>query len=152
MEIKEATKKDTVKISYLINKSTDKNPNNYSKEQIAAWKKYNTPSKIKTRLNHQIIFCAFDKNKLVGTITLKADSILSFYVSYSIRKKGIGSILLNHLENYALHKGIDTLRLTATPSALHFYKNRGYKPNKNVVISIFGIDYPEVEMQKNIVS
>ena len=44
MIIRKAVNKDIDGISDLIQKVTDNNPNNYSPEQIVAWKKYNTPS------------------------------------------------------------------------------------------------------------
>ena len=64
MLIRIATAKDAKRISYLIHKSTDANPNNYSPAQIKAWKHYNTPSKIRAQLNNKTIFCAFSKNNL----------------------------------------------------------------------------------------
>jgi len=151
MEIRKATEKDVNRISYLVRKSTDKNPNNYSKEQIKAWKKYNTPSKIKDQLNQRIVFCAFEKNKLIGTIALKDDYILGFYVCYTQIKKGIGTKLLTFIETYALKKNVKKLYLTSTPSALSFYKKNDYILTKNVISSILGIDYSEIEMEKNMI-
>lgn len=148
MTIKIATEKDVNRISYLIRKVTDINPNKYSKNQIKAWKQYNTPSKIKKQLKDRVIFCAFEDNRLLGTIALKANYILGFYVSQSIKKRGIGTKLLTHAEAYAENKSIKKLYLTSTPSALEFYKNRGYNAKRMLTLSIFGVDYPEVEMEK----
>jgi putative acetyltransferase len=150
MEIRDAKKEDARRISYLIHQSTDSNPNDYSKEQIEAWKKYNTPSKIKKQLMDRKIFCAFENGKLVGTIALKENTILGFYVSHSIRGKGIGTKLLSHLEEYARKNKISKLNLTSTPSAFNFYQNKGYKPQKEIVLAIYGVDYPEVEMEKDL--
>jgi GNAT superfamily N-acetyltransferase len=116
-----------------------------------AWKKYNTPSKIKNQLNKRIVFCAFEKNKLIGTIALKDDYILGFYVSYTHIKKGIGTILLSYIEKYALKKNIRKLHLTSTPSAFYFYKKKEYRLTKNIISSIHGIDYSEIEMEKDMV-
>ena len=148
MIIRKATNKDVNEISCLIQKVTDKNPNNYSTEQVIAWKKYNTPSEIKKQLNNRIVFCAFKENELIGTIALKKNFILGFYVNYSIRKTGIGTKLLDYLEKYTLTNNIKTLRLTATPSAFEFYKKRGYQIKEEVTLTLYGIDYPEMEMEK----
>ena len=74
--------------------------------------------------------------------------ILGFYVSYSIRGKGIGTGLLNHLEDHARKNNIKQLQLTSTPSAVKFYSSKGYVAKENVVLAIYGIDYPEVKMEK----
>lgn len=148
MIIRKATSKDANQISNLIQKVTDKNPNNYSTEQIIAWKKYNTPSEINKQLNDRIVFCAFNERELIGTIALKENFILGFYVNHSIRKTGIGTKLLDYLEKYASNNKIKLLKLTSTPSAFEFYKNRGYQTKEEVVLTIYGIDYLEKEMEK----
>ena len=148
MIIKKATNDDINNISRLIIEVTDKNPNQYSTEQIIAWKKYNTPSKIRKQMNDRLIFCAIKDNKLIGTIALKEDFILGFYVNYSVRKMGIGTKLLDYLERYAFANNIKKLRLTSTPSALDFYKNKGYKIKEKVVLTIYGIG-PELVTYKS---
>ena len=127
MEIREATINDVRRVSYLINKSTSKNPNNYTRKQLTTWKKHNTPSKIKKQLNDRIIFCAFSNNRLIGTIGLKDNFVVGFYVSHTIRHQGIGSKLLQHTESYSLNKNINKLYLESTPSAIKFYKSKGFK-------------------------
>ncbi len=148
MLIREATNDDIDTISRLIIDVTDKNPNEYSAEQINAWKKYNTPLQIRKQMKNRLIFCVIKDKKLIGTIALKKGCILGFYVSYSVRKMGIGTKLLDYLEKYASEKKMPKLKLISTPSALTFYKNRGYKIIGIVTSSIYGIDYPETEMEK----
>jgi GNAT superfamily N-acetyltransferase len=111
-------------------------------------KKYNTQPEIKKQLNDRVIFCAIQDNQLIGTIALKENFILGFYVNYAIRKIGIGTKLLDYLEEYAFRNNIKKLKLTSTPSAFEFYKKRGYKIKDKVILSIYGVDYPEVEMEK----
>ncbi|MEN8194529.1 MAG: GNAT family N-acetyltransferase [Bacteroidota bacterium] len=148
MIIRKATNDDVDNISRLIIEVTDKNPNQYSTEQIDAWKRYNTPSEIRKQMNDRLIFCALKDNKLIGTIALKEDFILGFYVSYSVHKIGIGTKLLNYLEKYASNNNIKKLKLTSTPSAFEFYEKRGYQIKGKVTSSLYEIDYPETEMEK----
>lgn len=150
MTIRRARSEDAKRISYLIQKNTDRNPNDYSKEQIIAWKKYNTPSQIKKQLENRVVFCAFKNDRLIGTIALKDNFVLGFYVSYTARGTGIGTELLDYLEKYAIGEDVKKLKLISTPSAFKFYKKRGYKSIKNVISSVFGVEYTEVEMEKNI--
>ena len=150
MEIKEAKNTDANRISYLIRTSIDKNPNMYSQKQIDIWKRHNTPSKIKKQLNDRVIFCALKGNKLIGTISIKDNTIHGFYISYSSRNKGIGTILLNHLEQYAITKKVKKLSLMSTPSAINFYKNKGYLANKETTVTLDNVEYIEVEMTKTL--
>ena len=99
-------------------------------------------------MNDREIFCAIKDNKLIGTIALKENFILGFYVNYSIRKIGIGTKLLDYLEKYAFSNNIKKLKLTSTPSAFKFYKKREYAIKEKVTLSIYGVEYPEVEMEK----
>jgi hypothetical protein len=57
---------------------------------------------------------------------------------------------LNCLEEYARTNEIKKLNLTSTPSAFKFYKNKGYQSKKEVILTIYGIDYPEIEMEKRL--
>ena len=151
MKIIKANLTHAKRISYLICKSTDSNPNNYSEEQIKEWKDYNATSKIIKRFENQDIFIALEKNKLMGTIALFKNQVMGLYVSYHKFQKGIGSNLLDYIEIYAKRKCLKKLKLTATPSAVNFYKKRGYKSNGKVVVKINDIDFPEIEMEKTLI-
>ncbi len=152
MKIIKANSTHANRISNLICKSTDSNPNNYTEEQIKAWKGYNDRSKIIKQFEKQDIFIALKKNKLIGTIALFKNKVMGLYVSSHKFQKGIGSNLLEFLEIYAKRKCLKKLKLTATPSAVYFYKKRGYKSNGKVVVKINDIDFPEIEMEKTLIS
>lgn len=148
--IRKATAKDARKISYLIQKNTISNPNNYTQAQIQAWVQYNTPSKIKEQLKKREIYCAFEHQKLIGTIGLQVNEIVGFYISYSLRKKGIGKQLFNFIETLIVQKGFKEILLTATPSAVNFYKNNGFKIVKTITVTIGKINYEEYTMIKKL--
>ncbi len=151
MIIRQAYENDAGRISYLIQKNTENvKENNYSKEQIEIWKKANSIKAIERQLKERTIFCAFIKDKLVGTIGLKSNEVLGLYVSYSKRGKGIGKILLKHLEKYAKENNIKSLHLTSTPSAVSFYTINGYEFQKNTPIIINGITFCESKMTKKL--
>lgn len=148
MELRKATKEDAPLISKLIRISTELNPNNYSKEQQAAWIEYNTTARTEKYLKDRDIYCAFQNGELIGTIALKGNEVLGFYVDFNRRGQGVGSILLSYLEEKAIEKKLVELYLSSTPSAEKFYKSKGFVPVRVIVVSIFGVDYPEVEMKK----
>ncbi|MCB4798050.1 GNAT family N-acetyltransferase [Neotamlana laminarinivorans] len=151
MEIRRAKLEDANKISYLvINTSATHNPNNYNTIQATTWQKYNTPARIKAQLQERTVFCAFINNKLVGTIGLKENWIVGFYVSHHIRGKGLGSELIHFIENYALEQNQKELFLIATPSAVAFYKSKNYSITKPVIVTLDHVDYDEFEMHKKL--
>lgn len=150
MEIKEATVKDSFQISQLIQQNIEFNPNNYTEVQKQAWKRYNTPSKIEEQINNRTVFCAFINSELVGTIAIKNNELFGFYVQSFKRNLGIGSKLFHFIEDYAKNQNVEVLKLVATPSAVHFYKKKGFILQQKVVTTFFGIDYEEFEMEKSL--
>lgn len=151
MYIRKAISTDAKKISYLIFRNAEKVfENNYTKAQIEMWKKKNTPQQIRNSLARREIFCAFEKNLLIGTIGIQNNEVVGLYVSHSKRKKGMGRKLLEHLEEYAKEKNIRELFLTSTPSAENFYKTNGYKALDYVELIIDGVLFKELKMTKNI--
>ena len=151
MLIRKAQTKDAKRISYLIQKNTDRvQENNYSPEQMEAWKKANTTGAILEGLKSRLIFCAFQKEQLVGTIGLQGSLIVGLYVAYSKRGKGIGKVLLQHLEEYAKANKLRTLELSATPAGFPFYSKNGYVREESVVVNINGVDFKETQMSKKI--
>ncbi len=151
MIIRKAGIQDVKRISYLIHRNTEKVlDNNYSKEQIWAWKKANTPKAIENQLKQRVIFCAFEKDKLIGTIGLQKKEVLGLYVSYTQRGRGVGKKLHLYLEQFALKNNIAELELTSTPSAVEFYKNLGYEILHPVSIIVNDIEFQETRMIKKI--
>ncbi len=153
LSIRKAKSTDAKKISYLIHQNTEKVlENRYSPEQVAIWKKANSPSAILRSMETKTLFCAFAGQYLVGTIGLLETEVVGLYVSPARRKQGIGGQLLAFLENYAQQQGIKELTLTATPSGQPFYRAKGYAPIKAVVVNIHGVEFQETAMKKMIPS
>ena len=151
MVIRQANSKDARRISYLIKKNTGKVlENNYTSEQVITWKKANSPKAIAESLKQRIIFCAFQNDKLVGTIGLQENEVVGLYVSYAKRGKGIGRQLLSFIESYAKAKDIKDLELTSTPSAVKFYAKSGYQLQDPVIVKISGVEFKETRMTKKL--
>ena len=148
MELRLATENDSEKISALIRESTLQNPNNYSVDQKNAWIEYNSVERIKSFLKDRKTLCFYIDDKLVGTISLKIDEILGFYVSHELRGKGFGSLLLKKVEQLARESGLTRIHLSATPSAIGFYKRHGYVGMGEIIVTILGVDFEEIAMEK----
>jgi GNAT superfamily N-acetyltransferase len=146
-----ATGKDARAISALIRKNADAVlSTEYSPEQLVAWKRYNTPARIRRRMSERTTFCAMLGRQLCATIALQGTELVGFYVSPHSRGKGIGRLLLTHLETFAAMQGITALHLTSTRSATRLYLRNGWHPERTVVLSILGVDFDETFMTKTL--
>lgn len=146
-----ATGRDAAAISALVRRNADAVlSSDYSPEQLAAWKRYNTPARIRERLAERTTFCAFQSGRLCGTIGLKGAEMVGFYVSPRWRGRGIGRMLLAHLEAFAAQQGIRTLHLTSSPSAVSFYRQSGWQGERPVVLTMLGVRFPETFMTKTL--
>ena len=151
MQIRRATSEDARRISYLIRKNADHvKENNYTPEQIRAWKADNTPSGVQAKLKEREIFCAFEGKRLVGTIGLKGHYVVGLYISYRKRGRGLGKQLLTFLEDHARAQNINTLHLTATPNGYGFYLKNGYISEGEIELIYFGIPFLETKMKKEL--
>ncbi|MEQ1854056.1 MAG: GNAT family N-acetyltransferase [Chthoniobacteraceae bacterium] len=149
--VRTATERDARAISALIRRNADAVlAKEYSSVQLAAWKRYNTPVRFRERMKSRTTFGAYRARRLCGTIALEGAELVGFYVNPSCRGLGIGKLLLQRLEAFADSKGIRSLSLTSSPSATTFYSQHGWKATRSVVLSIFGVDFEETLMTKQL--
>ena len=73
------------------------------------------------------MFCAWQGDNLLGTIDLSGNKIGGLFIKSSAIGKGIGTQLMDFIENYARSKKIKQVRLYSTKFAFNFYKKRGYR-------------------------
>ena len=109
---------------------------------------------ISTPLNQ--IEMALQENELVGCVHLKQEDDQTLYfgmltVAPHLQSKGIGKILMNHVEDIALQQGLSRIRITVIPfrkELIAFYEKSGFKATGRiepfpVSNPLFGI--PKVE-------
>jgi N-acetylglutamate synthase-like GNAT family acetyltransferase len=102
------------------------------------------------KIENQIIFCAEIDGSIVGTIALDGDFMVGFYTKVSYLKKGVGSLLLEYLENHALKNNIKTLQLAASPVGVDFYQKKGWRKIKLLNIKYLDVDFEETLMEKDL--
>ena len=93
-------------------------------------------------------FIAFEKTKIIGTITLINDYIGTVFVNPEFHHKGIGKKLMESIENLAREKRIKNLRLESSINAVDFYEKLGYKKGVETQSEEYGVTY---EMSKKLV-
>ena len=147
--IRPAKKSDASRISYLIKKNTELVPDNqYTPQQKQAFIVKNTPKLVEQKIEQFPMFCAFEYDRLVGTIGIIESRVVGMYVSYTQRGKGVGRKLMEYLEEYAMTKGIKKLTLSATPAGRPFYEKVGFQPVVPTIVIFNGVEYYETEMIK----
>ncbi|KKO55543.1 GNAT family N-acetyltransferase [Paenibacillus sp. DMB20] len=127
---------------YLLNQDFNPNLSSFSAEKVKA--KIETITK-KTK---DIIFVCERSNEVIGYIhgspyeLLFSDSlvnILGFVVKEKYRNHGVGSKLIEHLEQWGANNGYSGIKLLSHPSRINahrFYERRGYiftKDQKNFI-------------------
>ena len=151
VSIRTATESDARAISALIRRNADAVlAEEYSSAQLAAWKRYNTPARLRERMKSRTTFGAYRTGRLCGTIALEETELVGFYVIPSCRGQGIGKLLLAQLETFAISRGIQSLSLTSSPSATTFYLQHGWKTSRSVVLSILGVHFEETLMTRKL--
>ena len=151
LRIRPATEHDARAISTLIRQNADVVlSTHYSQQQLTAWKRYNTPARVRQRMQERSTFCAYRAGRLCATIALQGTELVGFYVRPGARGQGIGRALLAHLETFAAANGITALHLRSTPSALDFYSRCGWRAERAVVVSVMGVDFEDTFMTKRL--
>lgn len=92
---------------------------------------------VKNALRNTIAtFTAYDKEQPIGMVRLIGDGGMSFYIKDfvvipSYQAMGVGTLLIEHLENYIRdninHDWAVSLELISTKDALLFYKKKGFE-------------------------
>lgn len=127
MKIRKATKKDARKISSLRRKTLREiNKNDYPKVFHDTLINKNSSKEIIKKMKKGDMFCAWRGDALLGTIELRDDKISGLYIKTSEIGRGLGTKLMDFIEDYARSKKIKKVRLYSTKFAFNFYKKRGY--------------------------
>ena len=148
-KIRIATKEDIEQVSLLIIESIDQlEDRDYSEAQWTAWKAINMPEELRDKMKKRVIFCAFEAEEMVGTIGLEENELVALYISPRKKRRGIGSILLAHLEAYAFQQRVKELVVVSIPAAKSFYARHGFIITQEVLTIIKGVEYEETKMVK----
>jgi len=100
----------------------------YTAEQIDAWIGKRTPEEMALRIAMHPFFVADHNGKLTGYATYNVNSseLLSIYVDPDFARQGVASALMNELLADARSKGLATLWLDASFTAVPFYETVGF--------------------------
>ncbi|MBY0086848.1 GNAT family N-acetyltransferase [Brevibacillus brevis] len=122
---------------YLLNLDFNPNLHLFTEEKVKE------KIEIITKKTNDIIFVCEQNNEVIGYIhgspyeLLFSDSfvnVLGFVVKEKDRNQGVGSMLIEHLEQWGKKNGFSGMKLLSHPSHIHahrFYERRGYRFTKD---------------------
>lgn len=107
-----------------------------------------------TKLHWDVMFGAFDGDRLVGMGSLRyrlADSmaqLVSLHVSRAYRRQGIATRLTQELIRLAQENSARALYVSATPSesAIGFYTSQGFAPTEHVNKELLDLEPEDIHM------
>ncbi|XXF08382.1 GNAT family N-acetyltransferase [Pseudomonas sp. D2-3] len=79
------------------------------------------------------VFVALDDARVIATASLAGDVVRSVFVLPELQGRGVGRVLMRHVEGLARTAGIQQLRVPASLTAVPFYTALGYAVIREVV-------------------
>ena len=122
----------------------------YRKDLVDLLKSLNTPLDIKKKIKEYDMFCLLEKKKIIGTVSINKSEIKGVFVKYNYARKGIGTKLMNFIEDYARKNKIKKVHLYSAEKAKGFYKKLGYKLIKKIEKPWQGVKSINFLMEKNL--
>lgn len=150
MEIRRATENDIPQIKDLFQQTIlAVNTKDYTLEQARWWaSKGNDDDLWKERIGQQYFVVAMTNKVVTGFAALKADGYLnSLFVHKDYQGKGIASLLLFHIENYAVERTIYEITVDVSITAKPFFERKGYLLLQQQIVNI-GIEMINYKMNK----
>ncbi len=63
---------------------------------------------------------------IASTISLQGDRLHTLFVATKYTRRGLGKLLVKHVENLAIQRGVKALVLSSSRTALPFYEKLGF--------------------------
>jgi N-acetylglutamate synthase-like GNAT family acetyltransferase len=100
----------------------------YTEDELEAWTNLLSPRRYEQAIERLEFFVAEDAGEVVGFGTLNVESgeVEAVYVNPPAARRGVGSRLLQTLEESARRSGLTRLHLSASLNAVGFYERAGY--------------------------
>jgi len=125
--IRQAIHNDVEAISRLIIATVQQsNAKDYSAAIIAEVAEKFSPDHVAARMTGRHVFIAGAESMMIGTASLDGAKVRSVFVLPAWQGRGIGRILMSHIEELARAQGVPRLEVPASITAEDFYVRLGY--------------------------
>jgi GNAT superfamily N-acetyltransferase len=127
MEIRVFRKQDAASLSRLIRKTLlDLDRKDYPESVINNQCENYSKDNIIRHSDKKEIYIAAEGKAIIGTAGLEKNWISGVFVDPDSQNKGVGTILMDHVEGIARKNRYPTVMLGANLAASGFYRKRGY--------------------------
>jgi ribosomal protein S18 acetylase RimI-like enzyme len=148
MRIRKFRDEDARKLSYLIRRTLYKvNIKDYPKSVLARVARYNAPSELIKRSRSGDVYVIVDGDRILGIAGLENNYVFGVFVDPAYHGEGIGRKLMDHVERVTKKRGIDSLTLASSLTAVGFYEKLGYKNLNEVLNKSLG---RQIKMEKKL--
>lgn len=148
MRIRKIKKEDAVEVSNIIRRCLrEVNSKDYPKKAITGLCNFFTPDLIIKNMGDRTMYVAVEEGNVIGTASLKGDKVFTVFVNPDYHGRGVGSKLMDKVEELARDKKYKILKVPSGLSSLDFYRHRGYKEVRRVHSADHG---DTIEMEKKI--
>ena len=146
IEIRKFKDEDALEASDLIRKTlSEENSKFYPNSVIEYMCNEFSPKFLIELSKEREFFVAIENSKIIGTITIIDNYIGTVFVNPDYQSKGIGTKLMETIENLAKERKIEKLRLQSSTNAVDFYEKLGYSKGEKSQSEEYGVTY---EMSK----
>jgi GNAT superfamily N-acetyltransferase len=119
---------DAPSVSHVIRKAlTEVNSQDYPQDVIQNLCDNFSPHHLIEHAQHRLMYVALEHNRIVGTISLAQNSILTLFVDPLYHRQGIGTELLQHIETIARDLHYHVVNVPSSITAYEFYTRHGYR-------------------------
>jgi GNAT superfamily N-acetyltransferase len=127
MIIRHFAPRDAAAVSDLIRTTMRvSNTRDYPIEQLQPLIDYFSAEKVIQLSAERVCFVAEDGGRIIGTAALEGIELSTFFVHPQEQGRGIGTLLLQALEEHARAAGIPRLTVDASITGVPFYERMGY--------------------------
>lgn len=123
---------------------------NYPKKLIAVLSEDYSSENIRKKIKKYPTFCLIGGKEIIGSVSLQGSEVKGVFVKSSHVRKGIGTNLMNFIENYARKKGLKKVHLWSAEKARGFYEKLSYKLVRKVKYPYKGARNVNFVMEKRL--
>lgn len=152
INIRESQPADSSEIRQLFHDTVRRvNRRDYSPQQIDVWSAAAWDDALwHDRWRDHLIYVAEANKQIVGFAELVPieQHLDCFYCHYQYQGKGVGTLMLNHVEGIARSLALPRLWTEASITARPFFQHRGFTVVRPQVIERWGVKFENFVMEK----
>jgi putative acetyltransferase len=153
MKVRPAHPSDTDALKTLFYNTVRRiNCRDYSPRQIEVWASAVIDDQLwQSRIQSGCVYVVEEESQIVGFASLQESGyIASFFCHSHYQGKGVGTLLLNHIEQVARSLGTHRLYSEVSITAQPFFQHRGFRIVQPQTVERRGVTFRNFVMEKDL--